>query len=87
MSDEKDNIYYENELFMVVPVKFADPVLNEQVEGYGVVNKSTGVREAEARRYFTAKALADGFEDQHKHPDKYLTPTVAATDSNTPRMH
>lgn len=65
---------YENELFEVRRAAFTDPVLNEQVEGYGVFNKRTKIREAEARREFTARALADGFQDQHRNPEKYIEP-------------
>lgn len=66
------NYLYENDLFGVCTVTLTDPVLNEPTLMYGVFNRQTGVREAEARRQFTAVALADGFEDQHKHPEKYV---------------
>jgi hypothetical protein len=82
-----DNIYYENDLFAVIPALFTDPVLNETVEAYGVLNKATGIREAEARRFFTARTLADGFEDQHKNPEKYLSPSSAQAVNDGPRMH
>jgi len=74
-------VVYKNDLFEVTLVEFVDPVLDEQVTGYGVVNRRTGVREAEARREFTAIALADGFEDQHLHPERYVE-----TPKNAPVM-
>lgn len=66
------NSIYSNSVFEVKKTEFTDPVLGEPVTGYGVFNKYTGVREAECRREFTARVLADGFEDQHLNPDKYV---------------
>jgi len=59
---------YENSLFNVSLVEFVDPVLGESVYGYGVFNTETGVREAETRRIYTAKLLADRFESDANPP-------------------
>lgn len=57
---------YENENFQVVFTRFSDPVIGDEVEGYGIINKATGIREAEARRLAVAKSLADSFDRTHK---------------------
>lgn len=54
---------YETERFYVDIVKFIDPVLNEELEGYGIFNKETGVREAETRRLHSAQQLTNKFEE------------------------
>lgn len=70
---------YENDLFEVKLFEFCDPILNETVLGYGVFNKRTGAREAESRREFTAVVLADGFQDQHLNPERYVEPAKHET--------
>lgn len=86
MDEEDIEVYfepelvYENQLFTVETVELLDPVLNEETVMYGIYNKKTQVREAECRREFTAKALADGFQDQHQHPEAYIV--VAPQDGN-----
>lgn len=60
---------YENELFKVELVSFRDPVIESEVTGYGVFNKETTVREAEARRLAYARILADKFELELREQD------------------
>ncbi len=67
-----NKVYHTTPRFTVEPAKFTDPVLGEEVEGYGVFNTATGVREAECRREFTAIHLANGFQDQFDNPSKYV---------------
>ena len=55
---------YETAQFFVDIVKFIDPVLNEELEGYGIFNKATGVREAETRRLHSAQQLTNKFQEE-----------------------
>ena len=54
---------YETERFYIELVRFIDPVLNEELDGYGIFNKDTGVREAETRRLHSATQLANKFQE------------------------
>lgn len=55
------NYIYENDTYGIALTKFTDPVLGEEVTGYGIFNKNTKVREAETRRMNTAIAFATQF--------------------------
>lgn len=46
--------------------QFKDPVLDAEIFGYGIYNRTTNVREAECRRSWTANLIAQKFdEDDH----------------------
>lgn len=83
-----EKVFYENELFKVVAVDVASDDPAGLMAVYGIVNKETGIREAETRRLFTARTWADGLQDQLQHPEKYiaLEDGTATVDGN-PRMH
>jgi hypothetical protein len=53
---------YDTIGYYVEKVSFTDPVLNDEVWGYGVFSRETGVREAETRRLYTAKQLCNKFQ-------------------------
>jgi hypothetical protein len=55
---------YENGMYYVKVMYFRDPVLETDVQGYGVFNRDTQVREAEVRRLAYARILADRFEEE-----------------------
>lgn len=54
---------YINPNFKVLVDTIYDPASEAFIEGYGVYNLSTGVREAETRRFAIAIALADMFHE------------------------
>lgn len=55
---------YETEHYFVHTCNFTDPVLGEEVEGYGIFNKTTEVREAETRRLETAARFCKQFQEE-----------------------
>lgn len=55
---------FENEGYAVIKVQFTDPVLSERIDGYGIVNKITGIREAECRRWNTALTFCAQFHQE-----------------------
>lgn len=57
------NVFYTNENFTVMRDRFFDHGTDDYIDGYGVFNSKTDIREAEARRLVTAIALADMFHD------------------------
>ena len=63
MPTMKPNLY-ENGRFYVRVANFRDPILENDVEGYGVFNQDTTIREAECRRLAYARNLADRFEEE-----------------------
>jgi hypothetical protein len=63
---------FETEHYEVKLAKFVDPVLNEEVDGYGVFNKETGVREAETRRFHTARMFCKRFQDDDEEESKIM---------------
>lgn len=52
---------FKNPGYEVKLVTFKDPVLDAEVQGYGIFNISTGVCEAECRRYNTARMFCKQF--------------------------
>jgi hypothetical protein len=49
--------------FAIRLVKFKDPVLDMEIFGYGIFNRVTGVQEAECRREWTARLIAQKFHE------------------------
>lgn len=83
-----DEVFYENDLFKVVAVPVASDDPGGLLDVYGLINKETGVREAETRRLFTAKIWADGMQDQLRHPEKYIpSDDETMLVDGSPRMH
>lgn len=55
---------YENDGYFITACQFTDPVLDERITGYGIFNKTTGIREAECRRFNTAITFAEQFQQE-----------------------
>ena len=59
-----DDILYTAGGYVVHLSLVNDPMLQESTQVYGVFNKSTGVREAETRRFINAKLFCDQFKEE-----------------------
>lgn len=53
--------------YVVHKCVFMDQYLGSKVVGYGVYNKTTGVREAEVRRFSSAMKLARAFVEEFQN--------------------
>lgn len=88
-----NNVLFETELYEVRLVTYRDPYLEADVEGYGVFNKETGVRESELRRMGTAikmciacereyDSAVDEAENNDEPEQEELFPTPAGSTLN-----
>ena len=78
---DKQKTLYEIEHFAVGLAEFSDPVIDEPVVGYGIWNKVTGVREAEARRLEVAIVLARQYDKGYRALLTDLADTGALEDA------
>ena len=60
LTSERDTLYVAGN-FVVAITTLRDPILEADIQAYGIYNTDTGVREAEARRLANAKDLCDSF--------------------------
>ena len=56
--------FYENERYIVDTCNFRDSMIEDNVRGYGLFNKATGIREGEFRRLSFAITLAERFNGE-----------------------
>ena len=83
--NNSDDLYI-NDKFKVGQCSFRDPVLEQEVRGYSVVNIATGIREAETRRFFFARMLCDKFEKELLDPKDAFENAMAAPAANDPGL-
>ena len=67
MKENLGKVWYENGKFIVAECDYTDPIIGDRVRGYGVINRTTLIRETETRRLAVAVVLADGFaKNEHE---------------------